>query len=95
MTLKDLEKILYFESFVVTSSKKSSRSAVRVQRGAQRAALSGRPWRSTARLVQAEMGAARSGSCSPTSRSTTESERLRVEMREVGSEARARRSPSA
>src|SRR5687767_5810187 len=92
MTLKDLEKILYFESFVVTSSKKDLpgqpfeyKEVVSEQRYRKAMEEHGPD------SFRAEMGAAAIRKLLADIEVDEESERLRIEMREVGSEARRKK----
>ncbi len=92
MTLKDLEKILYFESFVVTSSKKELPN----QPFEYKEVLSEQRYRKAMEehgpdSFRAEMGAAAIRKLLADIEVDDESERLRVEMREVGSEARRKK----
>jgi len=92
MTLKDLEKILYFESFVVTSSSKELPG----QPFEYKEVLSEQRYRKAMEehgpdSFRAEMGAAAIRKLLADIEVDEESERLRVEMREVGSEARRKK----
>src|SRR5687767_3565142 len=92
MTLKDLEKILYFESFVVTSSKKDLPG----QPFEYKEVLSEQRYRKAMEehgpdSFRAEMGAAAIRKLLADIEVDEESERLRIEMREVGSEARRKK----
>src|SRR5687767_5105535 len=92
MTLKDLEKILYFESFVVTSSKRELPG----QPFEYKEVLSEQRYRKAMEehgpdSFRAEMGAAAIRKLLADIEVDEESERLRIEMREVGSEARRKK----
>ncbi len=92
MTLKDLEKILYFESFVVTSSKKDSPG----QPFEYKEVLSENRYRKAMEehgpdSFKADMGAAAIRKLLGDIDIEEDSERLRLEMREVGSEARRKK----
>src|SRR6266850_8617372 len=92
MTLKDLEKILYFECFVVTSQKKDLPN----QPVEYKEVLSETRFRKLMEehgpdAFRAEMGAAAIRKLLADIEVDEESERLRLEMREVGSEARRKK----
>src|SRR6195256_5854814 len=92
MSLKDLEKILYFECYVVTSSKRDIPS----QPVEYKEVLGETRFRKAMEEYgpdpfKAEMGAAAIRKLLADIDIEEESERLRIEMREVGSEARRKK----
>ncbi len=92
MTLKELEKVLYFETYIVIDPGKT---ALAVQGAAEREPLPQGARGVRRRASRPRWAPRRSASCSRTSTSRSSRDELRVEMRRRRSEAKRKKLPSA